>query len=137
LIARILLGWLADIFPKKYVLAISIALTSAGLFLFWLIDGSSFISMIMFAIILGAGLGGSIVVRTPLLGEYFGTKNFGTIYGSIGFFSMIGLVVYPPVAGWVYDTLGIYDPIWLVFGGGCTIGVISMLTIPPTRKLIT
>ncbi len=137
LTARIPFGWLADIFNKKYVLAMSIALTSAGLFLFWLIDGSSFGSMLLFAVIFGLGLGGPAPLRTPIVREYFGTKNFGTIYGSISVFSMIGLVAYPPVAGWVYDTLGVYDPIWLVFGGACTIGVFLMLTVPSPRRPIT
>lgn len=133
LTARIPFGWLADIFPNKYLIATSACLTSAGLFLFWLIDGNSFVLIYAFVAVFGLGLAG-MSIRTPLVREYFGTKNFGTIYGLIAVFGMIGLLVYPPVAGWVYDSFGTYKPIWLVFGGGSIIGVILALTTPSSRS---
>ncbi|MFC1987529.1 MFS transporter [Chloroflexota bacterium] len=134
LTARIPFGWLADIFNKKYVVAVSMGLTSAGLFLFWLLDGSSFMLIGAFVVFFGLGLAGLGPLKTPVIREYFGTKNFGMIYGLIRTFSMIGLVVYPPVAGWVYDTRGIYDPIWLVFCGSSMLSAILMLTAPPLRS---
>ena len=134
LTARIPFGWLADIFRKKYVMAVSIGLTSAGLFLFWLLDGSSFMLIYAFVVVFGLGLAGMGSIRTPIVREYFGTKNFGTIFGLIKAFSMIGLVAYPPVAGWVYDTLGSYKPIWLIFSIGSAIAVILMSTVPPPRS---
>jgi sugar phosphate permease len=133
LTVRIPYGWLADIFHTKYVMATSIGLTSAGLFLFWLLHDSSFGSIIAFVVVFGLGMGGPTTLRTPVVKEYFGTRNFGTIYGLINVFNTIGLMLYPPVAGWVYDTLGVYDPIWLVFGGASMLGVIFMLTLPSSE----
>jgi len=129
--ARLGFGWLADIFVKKYVAATACLLISAGSILFWLIDGSSFGLMVAFVIIFGLGLGGITPLRPPLIREYFGTKRFGTILGLTGAFSMIGLVAGPPVAGWVYDNLGVYDPIWLILSGVAQVGAILMLSTPP------
>ncbi|MFC1986936.1 MFS transporter [Chloroflexota bacterium] len=134
LTARIPFGWLADIFRKKYVMAVSIGLTSAGLFIFGLLDGSSFMLIYASVVVFGLGLAGPPALRTPIVREYFGTKNFGTIYGFIKVFSMIGLLVYPTVAGWVYDTVGIYKPIWLIFAGGSLVGTILVLTAPHPRS---
>ncbi len=134
-VARMPYGWLADIFPKKYVMAVSIGLTTAGIFLFWLIDDSSFMPICAFVIVFGLGHAGPGTVRTPLVREYFGVKNFGTMYGLLAVFNMASQLVYPPVAGLVYDTLGSYKPIWLIFGIGSTIAIILMATAPsPINK---
>ncbi|MFC2067393.1 MFS transporter [Chloroflexota bacterium] len=132
--ARVPFGWLSDKFRKTYVMAVSAALTSAGMFLFWMIDGSNLWSMIAFAVVFGLGLGGPSPLRTPIVREYFGIKNFGTIYGLMGVSNMLSLLIYPPVAGWVYDTLGIYGPIWLIFGAASAIGVAIMVTTPLAKR---
>ncbi|MFC1987034.1 MFS transporter [Chloroflexota bacterium] len=134
LTARLPFGWLADIFPKKYVFAVSIGVTSAGLLLLGLVDGDSFVLIGAFVVIFGMGWAGLGALKTPIVREYFGTKNFGTIFGLIRVFSMIGLLVYPPVAGWVYDTRGTYDPIWFIYAGLAVVGTILMLTTPNPRN---
>jgi len=134
LAARIPFGFLADIFVKKYVMAFSMSLLSIGLFFLWFIDGSSFGLMALFAIFFGLGVGGLVPLRLPIVREYFGTKRFGTISGTMGIFSTVGGVVAPPLAGWMFDTLGIYDPVWLIFGGLTTIGTILLLTMPPAAR---
>ena len=131
--ARIGFGWLADKFARKYVAAAAGLVTAVGLFLFWLIDGSNPGLMIGFAVIFGLGVGGMTPLRIPMVRDYFGIKRFGTIFGSIGVFSMIGAVVSPPLAGWVFDTLGVYDPVWLVLSGVAMLGAIIFATMPPRK----
>lgn len=130
LTSRIPFGLLTDIWDKRYVMAFSIGLLSVGAFLFWLIDGSSFLIIVLFAITFGVGMGGFVSVRPPVVREYFGTKNFATIFGLLSVFATIGMVASPPVAGWVFDTLGFYDPIWLIMSIIAMIGTLIMLTSP-------
>ncbi|MFC1987948.1 MFS transporter [Chloroflexota bacterium] len=134
LTARLPFGWLADTFPKKYVWAVSIGLTSAGTFLFELVDGNSFILMYAAVLVIGLGLAGSGPLKTPTIREYFGTKNFGTILGFIKTFSMVGLLIFNPLAGWVFDTRGTYSPIWFIYAGLAMIGTILMLTAPTASR---
>ena len=134
LAGRVAFGWLADTFTKKYVSAVSMALSSIGLFLFWLIDGSSLWLMVLFAVAFGLGLGGLMPLRVSIFREYFGTKRFGTILGLVSTFGTVGTVVAPPVAGWVFDTLGVYDPAWITLSGITMVGVILMLTVPPASE---
>ena len=131
---RLPFGWLADIFNKKYVIVSSIVLTAVGLILFSIIDGTSFGLIVLFIIVFGLSLSGFFSLRPPILREYFGTKNFGTIYGFTHIFVTVGGIVSPPVAGWVFDTRGVYDPIWLILSAVCVIAVILVLATPPPSR---
>jgi MFS family permease len=130
---RLPFGMLADVFKKKYVMAVSIFLLGVGTLLFRFIDGSSFALTLVFAIALGFGMGGFMPLRPPIIREYFGTQSFGTIFGLTSIFITIGAVTSPPIAGWVYDTFGTYNPIWLILGGLTMVGAMVMLIIPPAH----
>ncbi|MFC1533146.1 MFS transporter [Thermodesulfobacteriota bacterium] len=137
LATRFPFGWLSDIFDKRYVLALAVALVSVTLFLFWLIDGSSFSLIVIFIIVAGIAAGGLMPIRIPIYREYFGIKNFGKIYGLGNLSVILGSVTGPPLAGWVYDRYGVYDPIWLILSGVGLIGVIVILTMPSAENLKT
>ncbi|MBA7711648.1 putative MFS-type transporter YhjX [subsurface metagenome] len=141
LVARLPYGWLADIFNKKYVAFSSIFLTSVGLLLFSFINAHSLWLIIPFVLIYGIGYAGGAPLRPPIIREYFGTKNFGTIWGLSGIFSTVAMMVTPLAAGWVYDMRGVYDPIWLVLSGTCMAGAILILAMPsaprPRGNLLT
>jgi len=137
LFARIPLGMMADVLKKKYVIAFTLALLGVGLSVFWLLDGgSSFWLILSFAIPFGLGLSGIMVLRPPILVEYFGSKNFGTIFGLNSIPFTIGMVISTPLAGWVFDTYHDYKPVWLALAVFSALAVIVMLTIPPARKSV-
>ena len=128
---RLLYGIAADMYSKKYVLVISMILTTAGLLVFHFLDGSSFAMVVVFAVIYGIGAAGVTPLRTPLLRDYFGIKKFGTIFGLNAFLITVGAVIGAPIAGWVYDTREVYDPIWLIFTGFVVAGMVLILLLPP------
>lgn len=129
---RFMFGWLADIFPKKYALALSMFFTSVSLFLFSLLNARSPLGLIiLFIVVCSLAIGGVLPLRAAVVREYFGTKHFGTIYGMAAIFGTIGMVSGPPVAGWVFDIRGAYDPIWLILGVGTMIGMVLALSMPP------
>jgi len=137
LTVRIPYGVLADVVRKNYVMAFAIGLLSVGMLIFGLIDGSSFGLVLLGAIVFGLGIGGLASLRPPIIREYFGTRNFGTIFGLNSVFTTVGLVAAPPLAGWVYDTSGVYGPAWLILGALAMVGAIVMWTIPPATKKLT
>ncbi len=123
-------GWAADIFQKKYLVTIAMMLTTVSLVLFWLIDGSSLWLMILFAVIFGLGISGFFPLRAPILRDYFGTRKFATISGLMRIFSTVGMFIGPPLAGWIFDTLGVYDPAWLILATATVTGAVLMLAMP-------
>ncbi|MFC1873828.1 MFS transporter, partial [Chloroflexota bacterium] len=133
LTVRLPYGWLADIFKMKYMAATAFALSGLGLFLFSRLDPSSITSLILAIIFLGLGIGGVQPLRAPVLREYYGPKNFGTLFGLNFMFMTMGMVIGAPLAGWIYDTRGMYDPIWLILSAGVMVGAILMFSLPPSR----
>jgi MFS family permease len=127
-------GWLSDTYRRTYIIAATMLLSSVGLFLLSIIDGSSFALIAGFIIVYGAGFGAQLSLRPPIMREYFGSKKFGSIFGLGSIFITIGAISTPPLAGWVFDTRGVYDPIWLVLSGVCMLGVILILTLPRASK---
>ena len=130
LIARLLFGVLADIVPKKYVLALASGLTTIGLTIFGFLDGSSFAATAVFAVIYGIGAAGTTSVRAPIYREYFGVRNFGAIFGSGAFLLTFGGVTGAPITGWVYDTRGVYHPIWFIHACLTAVGRVLLLLLP-------
>ena len=134
--SRFIYGWLSDIFPKKYVFASSNIFTSIGLFFFSIIDGGSSVIIVLFVIFFSVGLGGLAPIRAPLIREYFGTKNFGTIFGIFFIPLTLGIVLSPPIAGAIFDVRGVYDPYWLILSGVALLAALIMLTMPlPAQHL--
>lgn len=135
--SRIPAGMLSDIFKKSYVMAVSVVLMGAGLFVFWLIGGNSpFWLILLFAIVYGLGINGCNVLRAPILQEYFGIKNFGAIFGFTSIFITSATIISQPLAGWVYDTYHDYKIWWLALVFFAVLALIAILTIPRPQKKI-
>jgi sugar phosphate permease len=134
LIARFPFGLLCDVFTKKYVMALSLFLKCVGLILLWLIGQKNFGLIFLFVIFFALGAGGMMSPRAPIIREYFGTKNFGVIFGLTSVFTTMGLVASPPIIGWVFDTQGAYQPAWLVLCAITLGGCILMISAPQACK---
>jgi MFS family permease len=99
-------GWLSDLFNKKWLLVILFILQSIGIFS--LVHIRHFIDIITFVLVYSVAYGGTTVVKATITGEYYGRKNFGTIYGVIQGVSTFGSIAGPLIAGLVYDIKGSY-----------------------------
>jgi OFA family oxalate/formate antiporter-like MFS transporter len=124
IIGRFGFGWLGDAVDKRYVMALSLCLMSIGLLVF------SYVEVIwvvfVFLLLFSPGYGGGMVLRGAILREYFGRDSFGKILGITMGCSAAGGIIGPTLAGWVFDTVGSYQPIWLIYCGliGVTICLI-------------
>jgi MFS family permease len=87
--------------------------------------------IIPFLIVFPLGHAGSMVVRAALVREYFGRNSFGKMLGIIMGSASIGGIIGPTLAGWSFDTLGSYRPIWHVFLGLLVIGTLLSLKLKP------
>ena len=64
--------------------------------------------IIPFVLVYSTAYGGNTVVKAAIIGDYYGRKNFGTIYGVIQGISTFGGIAGPLMAGLVYDIRGSY-----------------------------
>ena len=124
LVARLPVGWLMDSISRRNLIGLSIGLSGMSFLLLRMIGaGSTLILILAFAIPFGIG-NGSLWVRSALIRDYFGTRNFGTIYGILMSFVTVGAGLLPPVTGWVFDEFGQYWPAFVTlsalnFTGAC------------------
>jgi MFS family permease len=127
-------GWLGDRFDKRHVLGATFLLMSGGVLLF------SYAHNIMvlrfFVLIFSLGFGGSMVLRGAILREYFGKSSFGKMLGIIMGSASVGGILGPTLAGYAFDTLGSYIPVWVVFFALTTLGSFLVTRMRPIRKTI-
>jgi len=112
-IGRLGFGWLGDFIEKRLVMTASYGLMAIGMLIFCFVHQSWLI--VVFLIFFSIGFGGSMVIRGAILREYFGTHTLGKLLGIVLGSAAIGGIVGPTMAGWVYDTMHSYRPIWLAF----------------------
>ncbi|MFC1983186.1 MFS transporter [Chloroflexota bacterium] len=135
IVGRIGFGRMADIFEKRYVMAICMALIAFGCLI--LANSQALWHVIAFLIIYAPGYGGGSTLMMALRGEYFGRLYFGTIMGFMNLIQMFGTVLGPLFAGWIFDVTGSY---WIAFttcAAFAAIGMILMLIVkrPALRTL--
>ena len=127
IIGRFGLGWLGDVFDKRYVLAMATAFTSVGLLAF------SYVHMkwviVPFLLLFPLGHGGSMVQKGSISREYFGRDSFGKMMGIMMGSGSLGGIIGPTLAGWGFDTVGSYQPIWLALCGVTGLATVLVLRI--------
>jgi len=118
-------GWLSDLFNKKWLLFILFILQPIGIFS--LVRVHHIMDIIPFVLVYSTAYGGTGVVKASIMGEYFGRKNFGTIFGVIQGLSTFGGVAGPIIAGLVYDIKGSYSLAFTSFA--IILGFTSLLVL--------
>ncbi|HET6478264.1 MAG TPA: MFS transporter, partial [Dehalococcoidales bacterium] len=120
---RLGFGWLADKRDRRRVIAGTFGMVTLGLVCLAYAPTAGFWLLIPFLFLFGIGYGGITTLRPSLVSEYFGRSNFGTVFGFIVGINALGGIAGPWLAGWVYDTWGSYQGIWLTYAG---LAVIAM-----------
>jgi MFS transporter, OFA family, oxalate/formate antiporter len=130
ILGRLSFGWFGDRFDKRRTMATGFALLCVSMLLFNAVASTGFWLLVPFIILCGFGYGGPIPLLAGIIREYFGRKRLGTILGFIMGITLIGSIVGPPMAGWIFDIFGSYRVAWLACAGITAAGLISILTIP-------
>ncbi len=92
--------------------------------------------LVPFVITFSLGWGSIATTRAALLRQHFGRSSLGTILGLVSGATMVGSIAGPPAAGWVFDTWGSYQGIWLGIAALTLMGVIFILTMPQADSTI-
>ena len=131
--ARFIGGLIADRVNTgnmRYLLAVAYFLQASGTAIFLLKPGMLTISV--WFILLGIGLGTAYVLNPLMRARYFGRKAFGTIHGTTSMLLTPFGVLAPIYAGWVYDTTGAYTGAFTLFAILLAVGtVITLFAWPP------
>jgi MFS family permease len=132
IVGRFGFGWLGDAFDKKYVMAVVYSLFGMGTLAFSVIHLEWLV--VPFLLLFCPAFGGTVSLRGAIVREYFGRASFGKLIGIIIGLAAIGGVIGPSAAGWAFDNLGSYQPVWLSFAAATVIPIGLILGLQNPQK---
>lgn len=130
---RLLMGWLADRFPKKYVMLLTYLLVAAGIPLLFLT--SHRLLLFVSAAIFGVGLGGDYMIVPLMTAEIFGVEILGRLLGVIIVAGGIAEAAAPWVVGRLRDVTGTYTSGCFTLVGVALLGGLAVLALPSRRRV--
>jgi len=132
IIGRLLMGWLADRFPKKYVMLLIYMLVAAAIPL--LFAGRSAAAIYTFAAVFGIGLGGDYMIVPLMAAEIFGVQLLGRLLGVILTAGSLAEAVSPWLVGRLRDTTGSYSTGFLALIGMALLGAAAAAMLPKGQQ---
>jgi len=109
---RFIFGWLGDIYPKRYLLALCCLIGTVALTI--LLTAQSLWQVYLFVIIFALSYGVA-PLQQSIIGDYFGRKRFATIRGTMALIEALPITIGPIYAGYIYDVTHSYQVAFVAF----------------------
>ncbi len=120
-------GSLGDRVNRKKLMGVTFAMILLGLLSFQMAGSFAIPGVIGFLVLFGTGYGGFNAIRPAYIREIFGTKQYGTIFGSLIGIAMFGTVAGPFIAGRLFDIQGSYSNVWLIFAAVALVALVATI----------
>jgi MFS family permease len=101
LAGRVLMGWLADLIRRKYVMILIYLIVASAIPLLLMPDFPG--RIYIFAVIFGIGLGGDYMIIPLMAGDLFGVRALGRTMGIILVADGIAESLFPMLLGYLYN----------------------------------
>jgi MFS family permease len=128
---RLLMGWLADRIPRKYVMLIIYALVAGSIPLLFATGSPA--SLYVFAVVFGLGLGGEYMIVPLIAAELFGVRVLGRLLGVILTADGVAEATAPMLVGHLRDTSGSYRSGFIVLILIALAGTAAIAMLPRRR----
>jgi len=128
LVGRLLMGWLADRYTKKYVMLLIYLLVAASIPLLFFASTPG--AIYLFAIIFGIGLGGDYMIIPLMAAELFGVKVMGRLMGVILTADGVAEATVPMLVGNLRDQTASYTVGFSVLIALALVGAIAVTFLP-------
>ena len=122
------MGWLADRFPKKYVMLLIYLLVASAIPVLFFTGTPG--AIYVFAVIFGIGLGGEYMVIPLMAAELFGVKVLGRAMGIVLTADGVAEAVAPWLVGRMHDATGSYASGFSMLIGCALVGAIAIAFLP-------
>lgn len=126
-------GFLGDRFRKKILLSM-LYFSRAVLITLFLIIPLSEISALVFGGAIGFLWLATVPLTSGIVAQIFGSKYLSTLYGIVFFSHQLGSFSGVWLGGWIYDTTGSYQGVWMI---AIVLGVLSSLVHLPINDCPT
>jgi len=131
LAGRLLVGWLADRWPKKYVMLLTYSIVGSAIPFLFFADSQAV--LYLFALVFGIGLGGEYMIIPLMAAELFGTAVLGRVMGIVLTADGAAEALAPMAVAAIRDRTGSYATGFLVLLVLAAIGAIAVALLPRGR----
>jgi MFS family permease len=111
IIGCIAVGWLANRFPRRYLLALNYSLRSVTIAAFVLLPPSP-VAALVFGAVMGLLWLSTVPPTSGLVSLMFGTRWMATLYGFVFFSHQVGGFLGAWLGGLLYEQTGSYNIVW-------------------------
>ncbi len=131
IVGRLLMGWLADRFSKKYVMLVIYLLIAIAIPV--LFFSQTEFNLYVFAVLFGIGLGGDYMIIPLMTAEIFGVQVLGRLMGVLLAAGGVAEALSPWWIGHLRDTSGSYSTSCAALVGMALLGAVAVLALPSRR----
>ncbi|HEV8188919.1 MAG TPA: MFS transporter [Pyrinomonadaceae bacterium] len=128
LVGRLLMGWLADRYTKKYVMLLIYLLVAASIPVLFFASTPG--AIYVFAVIFGIGLGGDYMIIPLMAAELFGVKVMGRLMGVVLTADGVAEATVPMLVGNLRDQTASYTVGFSVLIALALVGAIAVAWLP-------
>jgi MFS family permease len=128
ILGRLLMGWLADRFPRKYVMLLIYALVAAAIPILFVAHWPG--AIYVFAVVFGIGLGGDYMIIPLMAADLFGVKVLGRVLGIILTADGVAEATAPMLVGYLRDVNGTYAIGFGTLVSLAALGAVAVLLLP-------
>jgi MFS family permease len=132
LVGRVVMGWLADVAPKKYVMIAAYLFVALPIPLLYVIDQPG--NPELFAIVFGFGLGADYMLIPLMAAHLFGPNSLARTMGIILPVDSIGQTCFPFLLGLLHDQQGDYRIGLAIVAGLALLGAAAISLLPTGSK---
>lgn len=138
-IARLCSGWIGDKIGRHRVYLVSFVFLGAGWFTFAYVSPEKIWTIPLYYLTYGMGHAAYVVSGQAVVADFFGPRRYATIRGVMSSISVLGGVMGPVFAGYMFDVQGDYRIAFLILGPIIAVGAPAILmagkpTLVPTEK---
>jgi sugar phosphate permease len=132
IVGRLLMGWLADRWPKKHVMLLIYAIVAATIPL--LVFSPSRPAIFVGAFLFGIGLGGDYMIIPLMAAELFGLRILGRVMGIVLTADGVGEAVMPMLVAGIRDRSGSYGGGFAFLVALAALGALAVALLPRARS---
>ena len=125
---RLLMGWLADRWPRKRVMLLIYLIVAGTIPLLW--AAPSPITLRAAAVAFGVGLGGDYMIIPLMAADLFGLKRMGRVMGIVLTADGVAEAVVPMAVATLRDRTGSYGPGFALLVALAVLGAVAVSFLP-------
>jgi sugar phosphate permease len=127
-VGRLLMGWLADRWPKKFVMFLIYTIVAVSIPL--MVFAPTPLALKVFAFLFGIGLGGDYMIIPLMAAELFGLRILGRVMGIVLTADGVAEAVVPMMVAAVRDQTESYRNGFLVLVALAALGAVAVALLP-------